>query len=195
MTLQTVLSDLATRVGTEVKSLRTLINGNAANLNGLTTTAKGNLVLAINEIKAEVAAAASSGGAAINDTTPSTTQVYSSSKTVASIAALISDTTPSTTNVYSSSKTSDLITTTVNGILDGAPAALDTLNELAAAIGDNANYAASVTTSLAGKVGVVAQTFTVPEKTQALANIGAIAASSIGDPETNFVTIFEAAIA
>jgi phage-related tail fiber protein len=33
----------------------------------------------------------------------------------------------------------------------GVPAALDTLDELAAALGDDANYAASVTTALAGK--------------------------------------------
>lgn len=36
-------------------------------------------------------------------------------------------------------------------IADGAPGALDTLNELAAALGDDANFAATVTTALAGK--------------------------------------------
>ena len=39
----------------------------------------------------------------------------------------------------------------VNAIIDGAPAALDTLNELAAAINDDANYAATVTTELGKK--------------------------------------------
>lgn len=33
-------------------------------------------------------------------------------------------------------------------IIDGAPSALDTLNELAAALGDDSNYAATITTSL-----------------------------------------------
>lgn len=37
-------------------------------------------------------------------------------------------------------------------ILDGAPSALDTLNELAAAIGDDANYASTVTTALNNRV-------------------------------------------
>jgi len=46
--------------------------------------------------------------------------------------------------------TRDWVTST---LIDGAPAALDTLNELAAAIGDNASYAASITTALAGKLG------------------------------------------
>ena len=44
------------------------------------------------------------------------------------------------------------VTAAINNLVDGAPAALNTLNELAAAIGDNANYAASITTALAGKV-------------------------------------------
>lgn len=44
------------------------------------------------------------------------------------------------------------ITAAINGLVAGAPAALDTLNELAAAIGDNASYAASVTSAISGKV-------------------------------------------
>ena len=43
-------------------------------------------------------------------------------------------------------------TSQVNAILTGAPAALNTLDELAAALGDDANFAASVTTSLGLKV-------------------------------------------
>ena len=39
----------------------------------------------------------------------------------------------------------------VNAIIDGAPAALDTLNELAAAINDDANFASTVTTALGNK--------------------------------------------
>jgi hypothetical protein len=40
----------------------------------------------------------------------------------------------------------------VTAVIDGAPGALDTLNELAAALGDDANFAGTVTTSLAAKV-------------------------------------------
>lgn len=43
------------------------------------------------------------------------------------------------------------VTTVVNDVINGAPGALDTLNELAAALGDDADFAASVTTALAGK--------------------------------------------
>ncbi len=40
----------------------------------------------------------------------------------------------------------------VTAVIDGAPGALNTLNELAAALGDDANFASTVTTSLAAKV-------------------------------------------
>jgi hypothetical protein len=43
-------------------------------------------------------------------------------------------------------------TARVDALLTGAPAALNTLDELAAALGDDANFAATVTTALAGKV-------------------------------------------
>jgi len=44
------------------------------------------------------------------------------------------------------------ITSAINNLVDGAPTALNTLNELAAAIGDNASYASSITTALGNKV-------------------------------------------
>ena len=43
-------------------------------------------------------------------------------------------------------------TAQVNALISGAPAAMNTLDELAAALGDDANFAASVTTSLGLKV-------------------------------------------
>ncbi len=39
-----------------------------------------------------------------------------------------------------------------------------------------------------------AQTLTVPEQTQARSNIGAVAAADIGDTNTDFVAIFNAAL-
>jgi hypothetical protein len=47
--------------------------------------------------------------------------------------------------------TTAFVTTAVSNLIGGAPAALDTLNELAAAIGDDASYASGITTALAGK--------------------------------------------
>ena len=47
--------------------------------------------------------------------------------------------------------TETYVTTAVSNLVDTAPAALDTLNELAAALGDDADFAGTVTTSLAAK--------------------------------------------
>jgi hypothetical protein len=43
----------------------------------------------------------------------------------------------------------------VDALVDGAPGLLDTLNEIAAAINDDANYATTITTALAGKQGTL----------------------------------------
>lgn len=48
------------------------------------------------------------------------------------------------------------ITTAIDNLIAAAPGALDTLDELAAALGDDANYAATVTTALAGKATTTA---------------------------------------
>lgn len=83
MSLSTNVSNLATRVATEVKGVKTLVNGNALDLTALNTTTKTNLVAAINEILALA-------GAKINDATTSTTTSWSSSKTNSEIAAAVS---------------------------------------------------------------------------------------------------------
>lgn len=57
MSLVTQLQNLATRIATENKALRTLINGNAADLSALTTTATDSLVNAINELDALIGGA------------------------------------------------------------------------------------------------------------------------------------------
>ena len=54
MSLAVRISDLATRIGTEFKAVRTLIGGSGtADISALTTTAKTSLVAAINEVNAK----------------------------------------------------------------------------------------------------------------------------------------------
>lgn len=132
MTLKVQIETLTTRIATEIKALRTLINGNAVDLGSLTTTAKGNLVAAINEVAANVAGA----GASINDTGISTGSVWSSSKTDSEISGRIS------------------------ALVAAAPGLLDTLDELAAALGDDPNFATTVTNNLALKAPIASPTFT-----------------------------------
>ena len=54
-----------------------------------------------------------------------------------------------TTNAYS---TQAYVDTAISNLVDTAPGTLDTLNELAAAIGDDANFASTMTTSLGTKL-------------------------------------------
>jgi hypothetical protein len=51
-------------------------------------------------------------------------------------------------------------TSQVNAVIASAPAALDTLDELAAALGDDANFATTVTNSLSTKAPLASPTFT-----------------------------------
>jgi hypothetical protein len=170
MSMQTRLQDLATRVATECKSIRTLVNGNAANLAALNTTAKGNLVAALNELKGEIDALALAAGATINDASSS-----------------------STTQTWSINKISSELAAAVAALVASAPSALNTLDELAAALGDDASFATTVATSLGNRVrtDTAAQGLDSTQRSNARTNIAAVGSAEIGDPDTNFVTTFE----
>lgn len=62
-----------------------------------------------------------------------------------------------TTNTYA---TQGYVTTAVNNLIAAAPASLDTLNELAAALNDDANFATTVTNALATKLNLSGGTLT-----------------------------------
>lgn len=86
--------------------------------------------------------------------------------------------------------------TKVASLVDGAPGLLDTLNELAAALGDDPSFASTISTALGLRVRVdAAQTFSSAQQSTGRSNIGAAAASDLGDvAAANFVTTFEAAL-
>ena len=56
--------------------------------------------------------------------------------------------------------TTSYVTTQINNLINGAPGALNTLDELAAALGDDASFATSVTNSLGGKLSLTGGTLT-----------------------------------
>lgn len=225
MSLSTNVTNLATRIATEVKSLRTLINNNAADLSSLSTTAKGNLVAAINELNTALGTINTNIGSLSSLTTTDKTSIVAAINELDSLIGgvdltdLINDTTTTTTNVWSSSKTDSAITAAVAAVVDLAPSALDTLNELAAALGDDANFASTVTTALASKAAdadvvkltgaqTVAgvKTFSsapvVPDAAFAIAKVSGLQtaldakalASDVGDTTVNYVTTFEAGL-
>lgn len=167
MSLQTRITALATAIGADVKALRAA----DGDLSALATVAKSNLVAAINEIVTAVAAASNINDSAGNG---DTTATWSADKIFDSIEAAK--------------------TAVKNEVLGGAAAAFDTLSELAAALGNDANFATTIAAEVANRVRYdSAQTLTSPQKVTARSNIGAAAdadltalSTAIGNPETDF---------
>lgn len=152
---------LAQAMGVDIK----LLTGKVGNLANLTTTQKGSLVAALNELRTAVASASG-----IDDSAASTSKGYSSSKVEALIAAAITQ------------------------LTNAAPAALDTLKELADAIANDPNYAATITTALSNRVRFdAAQVLTAEQQKQARDNIGAYGEEQVGDTDHDFVADYNAA--
>lgn len=90
VTLQARIEALCLAIAGNEKNIRTLMNGNAADNSGLQTVAKSNLIAALNEVLTIAKAAQAGNGAKINDSsTTSTTETYSVSKILATLAAAI----------------------------------------------------------------------------------------------------------
>ena len=64
--------------------------------------------------------------------------------------------------VDSTIATNASVTAAIDGLIDSAPGALNTLNELAASLGDDADFANTVTTSIAAKFPTAGGTLTGP---------------------------------
>jgi capsid protein len=142
------------------------VKGRTGTLTALTTTDKSSLVAAINELKAAIVT-----------------------------AVMIDDLQVSTTTTYSSNKVVTLLDTLKADILGGADPAYDTLLELQQALQNDQSGIAALTSAIDKRVRFdAAQTLTVVEQQQARTNIGAVAATDIGDVATDFVAIFEAAL-
>ena len=168
MSLETRLIALAQAMGADVKAL-TAAQGS---LSALNTAAKTSLVAAINELLTLIGSA----GASIDDNAGNgdTAVTWSADKIFDSIEAAK--------------------TAVKNELVNGAGAALDTLNELAAALGNDPSFAATIAAEVANRVRYdAAQTLTSPQQAQARDNIGAQSAAAIGDPDRDLVADYTAA--
>ena len=171
MTLEQRLIALAQAIGADVKALLAA----QGSLSALTTTAKASLVAAINELKTALDNAGT-GGVAIDDAAGD----------------------GATTVTWSADKIHDTIEAArlavKNELTDGAGAALDTLAELAAALNDDPNFAATIAGEIANRVRFdAAQVLTEPQQAQARSNIGAQSAAAIGNPDHDLVADYTAA--
>ena len=160
MSLQVRLANLITAIGTDIKSL----TGKIGTLSSLTTTAKTDLVSAVNEVKASVGAA----------------------------GAQIDDTAASTTKVYSSSKTSSVVTAAVANLVNGAPAAFDTLKEISDQLSADETSTATLFASRL-RIDVNTQGLTAQQQANGQTNLGVYSQTALGDPETDLVAAYTTA--
>ncbi|WP_157314572.1 hypothetical protein [Chitinibacter sp. GC72] len=142
------------------------IRSKTGNLTSLSTSDKSSLVAAINELKTAVVAAV-----AIDDAHVSSSSTYSSNKIVTLLDALKAD------------------------ILGGADAAYDTLLEIQQALSSSSSGLDALLAAVNKRIRYdAAQSLSTAEQTQARSNIGAVSASAVGNTDTDFVAIFEAAL-
>ena len=160
---------LATRIESLVLRVAQEFNdvrAKAGNLANLTTTDKSNLGAAINELQAAVVSSA-----VIDDAHIAATTTYSSNKIVSLLDALKTE------------------------ILGGADAAYDTLVEIQQLLQNGTSGLDALLAAVNNRVRFdAAQSLTVAEQLQARSNIGAVAASDVGNTDTDFVAVFEGAL-
>lgn len=185
MSLQTRLNDFITAVATDYKQLRTFVTGSSTgDLTGLTTTSKTSLITAINEVNGKAAPTP----AAATETVAGIAEIA----TLAEMAAGADHTNKFATPAGVRQERIAL----KNEILGaGVPGALDTLDELAAALGDDANFAGTITTGLANRVraDVANQGLTTTQQGNARTNISVYSQAEIGNPETDLVALYTTA--
>lgn len=166
MSLETKIIQLAQAIGTDVKAL----NVKVGDISSLPTTAKTDLVVSIVELFGMIGDVENNVVNLIDDT---------------AIAGVVDKT-------WSADKILEFVQTASSSlkdeILDGAGEALDTLKELADALGNDPNFAATIAAEIANRVRFdQAQTLTAAQKKFACTNIG------VGDPEHDFVVDYTTA--
>lgn len=206
MSLQTRLTSLSEILGTDVKALRvraTALETNVGTVANLSTTNKSSLVNATNELNTKIGnlpslttTATSNVVAAINELKTNIGQLEQGTSTLIDDAAPTS----ATNKTWSANKINTTVDNAVTALVGGAPAALNTLKELADALGSDATLSTTITTALGLRVRVdEAQSFDATQMTTGRTNIGAAAESvvsqlvtDLGDLNHNFVVDYEA---
>lgn len=141
MSLQIRINELSSAIAADYKVLKAA----QGNLSALNTTAKSNLVAAINELLAAMPAA----GAVINDSASGNATTYSSTHIDASLTAL------------------------KNQILGGASSAYDTLQEIEAKLGSDDTALANLLSAVGNRLSFAdAQSLTAAQQLQACTNLG-----------------------
>lgn len=160
-TQQERITLLAQAIAADIKQLTI----NQGTLTALSTSDRTSIVNAINELQTAIA---------------NVTDIANTTN--------INDDSTSSSATWSSDKINTSINEAISALVNGADTTLDTLKELADALGNDANFATAIATQMGKRVRVdEAQTFTVTEQAQGCENLG------IGNPDTDFVAAYDAA--
>ena len=189
MSFATNIQNLATRIATEFKTIRILITGTGTGDVSALDTAADNLVDAVNELHSEIGASGSGDMlTATYDPNGISADVFDrANHTGTQTVSTISD---FTTQVNS------LVQAGVDNVTDGAAAAFDTLSEIQAALGNDADFANTIMASVANRLRFdSSQTLTPAQLAQVQANAQVYSRTELGDPTTDYVPTFEAGLA
>ena len=163
-------ADIATNSGAVTSAIATAASDATAKANAAEAAAVATAAAdATSKADAAVVAAASASATAIANATTSITNAYN---------VAISNESTAISNAYAtaiasaSASAEAYADAAIANLMDSAPGALDTLNELAAAMGDDANFASTVTNNIASA------------KADAISTAAADATSKADDAET-----------
>ena len=184
MSLENRIKDALTAIATDYKQIRTFVTGSGTgDLTGLTTTSKASVIAAINEVNAKPTAIT-------NDATEAVKGIIELA-TLAEVA-LGTDTTRAVT---AAGVRQERLAVKAEILGAATPAALDTLDEIAAALGDDANFAGTITTALGNRlrVDVATQALTTLQQTNGQTNLNVYSKTEIGNPEADLAAFYVAA--
>jgi hypothetical protein len=134
----------------------------------------------------------------IDGVTKLSTEIKATKVLIGTLASLSTTNKNSIVEAINELKASGVTMVEVNqaiaNVVGTAPAALDTLQEIASVLQAEQASTGAILTALARRVSLDAASYSAAEQLQVRSNIGAIAADAIGDPDTDFVAIINAAL-
>lgn len=168
-------------VGTSTDNVKLTVDASGnivqtATVGGTTGSATRNITFTDLSIGAE-GAASGDGGIAYDNSTGVFTFTPADTTSFATLASPTLTGTPLAPTAADSTNTTQVattayVTTAISNLINGAPESLNTLNELAAALGDDASISTTLTNSIATKAPIDAPTFTgIPTAPTAAAGI------------------------
>ena len=87
-------------------------------------------------------------------------------------------------NLFSGYATESYVTTAISNLVDGAPGALDTLNELAAAMADDASFSTTITNLINANETHIDNVATLTGVAKDSTDLGTFSGTTIADSQT-----------